>query len=61
MLLLELIGLALLLTIWQLIKSDEETLNSTNLFLKIAIGSMIVATSLLVFADFLDFILDITG
>ena len=58
---LELIGLALLLTIWQLIKSDEETLNSTNLFLKITIGSMIVATSLLVFADFLDFILDITG
>lgn len=61
MLLLELIGLALLLTIWQIIKSDEETLNSTNLFLKITIGSMIVATSLLVFADLLDFILDITG
>ncbi len=61
MLLLELIGLALLLTIWQLIKSDEEALNSTNLFLKITIGSMIVATSLLVFADLLDFILDITG
>lgn len=61
MILLEIIGLALLFTLWQAISSDDIKFESSAFILKVALTSLIVFGSILLFVDILDFILEITG
>lgn len=61
MILLEIIGLALLLTIWQLESNDTKKLGKKDALIRIVLGGLIVVGIFFLFIDILDFILEITG
>lgn len=61
MILLEIIGLALLLTIWQLESNDTKKLGKKDVLIRIVLGGLIAVGIFFLFIDILDFILEITG
>lgn len=61
MILLEIIGLALLWTIWQLESNDTKKLGKKDALIRIVLGGLIVVGIFFLFIDILDFILEITG
>lgn len=61
MILLEIIGLALLLTIWQLESNDTKKLGKKDALIRIVLGGLIAVGVFFLFIDILDFILEITG
>lgn len=61
MILLEIIGLALLLTIWQLESNDTKKLGKKDALIRVVLGGLIVVGIFFLFIDILDFILEITG
>jgi len=61
MLLLEIIGLVLLYTIWQIEKDDPKNLGTANVLNRMMIAGLFVLGFFFVVVDVLEFLLDITG
>lgn len=61
MLALEIIGLVLLYTIWQIEKDDPKNLGTANVFIRLVMVALLVLGSAFVVVDILNFLVDITG
>ena len=61
MLLLEIVGLVLLYTIWQIEKDDPKNLGTANVLIRMMIAGLFVLGFFFVVVDVLEFLLDITG